>query len=209
MSRGLSQQQRAILGLGVRINRAVNGGEVVPIPGEPVMYPHWSGPALCAPGLAEVTVRYVLHLLHKVPIKSVDEGPGFFRYTARLRSLKASTTRAVTLLCKGGHLVFLPDRRNWPGREAPERYTDAMTEWLAALPPGEALALWWGYALTPKGIEEGLKHEAPLDSVQVLEAVSRLQYDGWQFRDYMLPVLAERIAALAAAGKPKRKKAAA
>src|SRR4051794_23437021 len=110
MSRGLSTQQRAILGLGVRINRAVNGGEVVPIPGEPVQPPGWDVPVLYSPGLAEVSARYVLHLLHDVPIK---EGPylssdSHLEHTPYTLSLKASVTRAISSLLKRGHIVLRP-----------------------------------------------------------------------------------------------------
>src|SRR4051794_21236049 len=118
MSRGLSRQQRAILGLGVRINRAVNLGEVVPIDGEPEADAGWKPPVLYSPGLAEVALRYVMHLLHGVPIE--DEGyrprDTFFAHNPRTLSLKASTARAVASLVDRGHLAIRPGLREWPGR---------------------------------------------------------------------------------------------
>ena len=70
MSRGLSQQQRRILGLGVRVNRAVNGGVVVPLPGEPIdSFEDWRWPVLVgSPGLPEVHPALVMHLCHGVPL---------------------------------------------------------------------------------------------------------------------------------------------
>src|SRR5690242_10832828 len=107
MSRGLSAQQRAILGMGVRINRAANGGKVVPIAGTRAHHPYY-GPVLYAPGLAEVTVRYALHLLDGVPVVGVCEsGPyagfhyglaGFFGHTPHTRSRWLGIARAVRSL---------------------------------------------------------------------------------------------------------------
>ena len=116
----------------------------------------------------------------------------------RTRSLKASVTRAITSLLKGDYVAFRPERERWPGREAPAHSAsyEAQKAWVQSLPPEEALALSWGYALRPKGLEVGLKHEALLDPVDVLVAVRRLQFPGWQVRDFMLPVLDERIRAV-------------
>ena len=74
-----------------------------------------------APGVAEVTARYVLHLLHGVPIE--DE----WRYGRHLLpahthtlSPKASATRAITTLAKGGHLAYQPGLCQWPGYDTPK-----------------------------------------------------------------------------------------
>jgi hypothetical protein len=179
MSRGLSEQQRRILGLGVRINRAVNGGQVVPIPGEPEKVPGYRCPLLCSPGLPEITARYVLHLLHGVPIaERLERGSGFFSHDAHTQSLKASVTRAITSLLNRDHVAITHPRARWPGREAP-CWTQfvANREWWDAVPEAERLAAGWGYALRPAGIEVGLANE-PTDLAlsEVLAGVRRLQH---------------------------------
>jgi hypothetical protein len=217
MSRGLSQQQRAILGLGVRINRAANGGEIVPIRGEIVMpdepRARWSIPTVIGVGLAEVTTRYVLHLLHGVPIRTTmwRDGyvraagkpheayvtdceigvPGFFVHDDRSRSLKATTARAIQTLLKRRHVVHMPDviSRAYGGRW-PER------AFVAALSSEERLALSWGYALTDAGIAIGKDHEPDLDDVTVLRAVKALQrYPDAYYNAPMIETLDGMIAA--------------
>jgi hypothetical protein len=130
MSRGLSEQQRRILGLGVRINRAVNGGEVVPIAGEPDQTLR-SGLVLCSPGLPEVTVRYVLHLLHGVPVAEYLGSTGFFERDAHTQSLKASATRAITSLLRRDHVAITFGRAGWPGRQGLPR---ELSDWPLSLP---------------------------------------------------------------------------
>jgi hypothetical protein len=179
MSRGLSEQQRRILGLGVRINRAVNGGKVVPITGRLQEMPG-HGLVLCSPGLPEITVRYVLHLLHGVPIaERLERGGGFFAHDAHTRSLKASVTRAVTSLCQRRHIAMTIERGAWPGRQFPRDLSaEEYRRWWDDLPEDERLAAHWGYALLSEGIDVGLENE-PTDLAlpNVLAGVRRLQHE--------------------------------
>jgi hypothetical protein len=201
MSRGLSQQQRAILGLGVRINLAVNGGELVPgrgkivMPGDPGS--KWRNPAMLGGGFAEITTRYVLHLLHGVPISSgatwwraghvraagkphqayVNGSEisvhGFFVHDDRTRSLKATTTRAISTLLKRGHIIMMI-----PPSDALQWWEHARRRALQeAMPPRERLAISWGYVLTDKGIAVGKDHEPDLDPVTVLRGLKSLQHE--------------------------------
>src|SRR3954462_9299872 len=104
MSRGLSAQQRAILGFGVLINRAVNRGEVVPLPGEPVRLEGWDKPVLLAHGFAEVHIRDILGMMHSVGTRHGGLY-GYFRHDRNSLSLKASTHRALASLRRRGLIV--------------------------------------------------------------------------------------------------------
>lgn len=161
MSRGLSQQQRRILGLGVRVNRAVNGGVVVPLPGEPIdSFEDWRWPVLVgSPGLPEVHPALVMHLCHGVPLAkevrraaytrtwdrgyasehtveiaatTVSIGLGAsFAHTPQTLSLRASTQRAIGLLRQRGYLVAHLPRSYWP---------DVKRLWFKAPIPGSQYA---------------------------------------------------------------------
>jgi hypothetical protein len=219
MSRGLSQQQRAILGLGVRINRAVNGGEIVPVKGKIVMpndpFSERTIPTMVGGGFAEITTRYVLHLLHGLPIRAgatmwraghvraagKPHGayvtdceipvPGFFVHDDRTRSLKATATRAITSLLQRGLIMMMvapEDGLPWYDHER------RLAFW-RALPPRARLAFSWGYVLTDEGIAIGKDHEPDLDEVTVLCALKALQHSHWRRMQPQLEVLDDLIAA--------------
>jgi hypothetical protein len=190
MSRGLSKQQRAILGLGVRINRAINGGKVIPKDGEPVKLERWTIPVLLSPGLPEITARYVLHLIHGLPVVGMvpgyliraQKGGGFFAHTPQTRSLKASVTRAIRSLLDRDCLALTPCREQWP--DAPPRdraqpwteHAKAVNAWLDGLTDEDRMAQTWGYSLRPNGIEAGVAHEPDLSLVDALAGIKSLQH---------------------------------
>jgi hypothetical protein len=195
MSRGLSCQRRQILGLGRAVNRAVNG-ELRLIEGViDASKEHWRVPVLFGYGFPEIHVRRVMHLLHGVPVNP-DHKPGErFVDSPEVRSLKASTIRAIGSLCRRDLLIYRPGWTEWPGHRLDRHhivYRNALAEaqgfsvlahnpfgWpeqtaLASLKAPEAYSVLWGYALTPAGADAGAGHDPDLASGTILEAIRSL-----------------------------------
>jgi hypothetical protein len=143
MSRGLSQQQRQILGIAVHANRLTQGGQVAVKTGNPV-----AGcfvPTVDYPGVKDLCWQLPAHLLHGLDfveertmiLKSngvwQPSGPYFDLTTPEARSVQASVVRAITSLVRTGLLRWAPQ-------------TDAGG---------------WGYVLTAAGLERGLPYEMP------------------------------------------------
>src|SRR4051812_36481309 len=105
MSRGLSDQQRRILGMGVRVNRAIHRGEV-----KPTVERVEDGKAWCVHTLPEVTTRAVMRFVHGMQFHDEELRPGGSLFAAhpRYRSLEASASRALRSLNKQGYTWWWP-----------------------------------------------------------------------------------------------------
>lgn len=142
MSRGLSQQQRLILGLAVAMSRHHYGSPKAHIPQTD---PGWRIPVAFTANLPDVTTALATHIVHGVTIEHYKHSVaktytnGVFALTPETKSAKNSASRAITILMKRGLLVYRPHRR------------------------GESLQDFeWGYLLTPTGLESGRQHEINL-----------------------------------------------
>ncbi len=175
MSRGLSQQQRLILGLSVAMSRHHYGRPKAHIP-----HPDPDGriPDAFSATLPDVTTALATHIVHGVPIeyykhsRSKTYTNGAFALTPEARAAKNSTSRAITILMDRGLLVYRPQRRDESRREVE-----------------------CGYLLTPAGLEVGARHEIglPADIDHRLVALDwlavqhRLGCGGWGY-DRSIPL---------------------
>jgi hypothetical protein len=143
MSRGLSQQQRAILGMATHVNRLSQQGTPSVKTGALFQYYYRSAVDYC--GMKDIHWPLAAHLLHGIPfvtgttrLKKSDgttqtAGHYFDGRPPAHRSAKASTIRAISRLREAGFLHFAP---NYPPYEQ-------------------------GYVLTEKGLAVGIDTEQP------------------------------------------------
>ena len=101
MGRGLSTEQRAILGLACAVNRATQGGELrvktgKPVDGYRIPTIDWRGPPDLSLRLAMWAIGGYL------PDPNTHE----YRHTPQLKSLKSSLSRAMTRLVNRGLIVY-------------------------------------------------------------------------------------------------------
>ena len=139
MSRGLSKNQRRILGIAYGVNLATVGGKVKA--GAPV--DRYNVPTVDYVGIKDVNWNIAAHLIYGLPFLNYREKvytrnnpfgthAGMFDMKNKAtKSAKAATTRAITSLMNNGHLIYAPDRRPF---------------------------MRCGYVLTAKGFEVGNEH---------------------------------------------------
>jgi hypothetical protein len=152
MSRGLSQQQRQILGIATHVNRLTQDGTLAVKTGAPV--PSYPQPSVDYRGVKDLQWPLAAHLLSGLPFVAADstiektngvvQGAGAF-FDLRVpaaKSDKASTLRAITSLVRTGHLCCAP-------QDEPVR---------------------WGYVLTEGGLALGQQYEAPFAPALVFRA---------------------------------------
>jgi hypothetical protein len=118
MSRGLSQQQRQILGIATHVNRLTQGGQLAVKTGAPV--PHYRVPTVDYGGVKDLQWPLAAHLIHGLPFVEVgaltvksngvtQPAAAYFDLHPRAaQSAKTSTIRAITRLESAGFLVRAP-----------------------------------------------------------------------------------------------------
>jgi hypothetical protein len=152
MSRGLSQQQRQILGIAAHVNRLTQGGTLAVKTGAPV--PHYRIPTVDYGGVKDLQWPLAAHLVHGLPWVAVGTlvtksngveqpaGAYFDGHDRRVQRAKTSTIRAITSLWKRGFLVLAP---------------------LHGL-------CRWGYVLSAAGLALGQQYESPFAPPLVFRA---------------------------------------
>lgn len=142
MSRGLSQQQRLILGLAVAMSRHHYGAPRAHVPQRD---PDWRIPVAFTATMPDVTTALATHIVRGVTIEHYKHSGfktytnGAFALTPATKAAKNSISRAITILMNRGLLVYRPNRRHEDCRMV------------------EA-----GYLLTPTGLANGARHEIEL-----------------------------------------------
>ena len=116
MSRGLSQQQRLILGLAAAMSRHHYGEPMAHVPQAD---PGYRIPVAFTATLPDVTTALATHVVHGVPLECCRTygtrtvfGGGAFTLTPETRARKNSASRAITALCNAGLLAYRPHRQN-------------------------------------------------------------------------------------------------
>ena len=129
MSRGLSKQQRSILGLAYSVRCAFNGGQFVEYP-EPVLPPddkfRVTYVLTKADRLPDYQMAIGLHYLAELPFSNgrvtrhtkygtvTQDNPGVFAHTKESRCVKASLSRAANTLNRQGYLAW-QEGEKWYG----------------------------------------------------------------------------------------------
>jgi hypothetical protein len=159
MSRGLSQQQRQILGIAVHVNRHTQGGTPAVKTGAPL--PNSRVPTVDYRGVKDLQWPLPAHLLKGLAFVEVDtkiektngvrqDAGNFFDLTVpQAQSAKASIVRAISRLQREGFLMLAP-------QGSPFR---------------------WGYVLTETGLQLGRQSEYPFPPPLIFRA-GLLTYPG-------------------------------
>src|SRR2546426_9588072 len=151
MSRGLSQQQRQILGVATHVNRLTNGGTPAVKRGAPVE--RYSVPTVDYNGPKDLQWPLPAHLLYGLPFVCSETrieksngirqpGGRYFLFTQASKRAKASVVRAMTSLVRTGYLCVAPD----------------------------SSVFRWGYVLTDAGLERGLQEEYAFPEALIFRA---------------------------------------
>ncbi|HKR43811.1 MAG TPA: hypothetical protein VJU59_29750 [Paraburkholderia sp.] len=147
MGRGLSVEQRALLGLACAVNRETQDGNLRVKTGNPVE--GYSVPTVAFSGPRDIRLNFALWAIGGfMPYEYGHSGDFQYRQTPEYLSAKSSMSRALTRLVTRGLLVHTP--------------------WLYPLQAG--------YLLTGTGIEAGAAHEnAPVRFALGLRAFSMVR----------------------------------
>jgi hypothetical protein len=148
MGRGLSQQQRQILGLAYSVNQ-MTGGKI-----KTGDIPDWNPRVRLHDGISDMKWQLAAHVLKGIPFKQhyVSEKDSWYvncptifdNKDKRLKAAKASVVRAISSLYKSGYLV--------------------------ALAPKDRNRFVWGYGLTAPGMEVGKLHPVTVEDWQIVNA---------------------------------------
>lgn len=130
MGRGISQQQKQILGLAYTVNKFTQGGIASVKGGDPV--PNYKLPTVDYIGYKDLKTSLAIYALKNILPRN-DIQAGIFRGTKQYKSAKASITRAMTRLMERGLLIYAPNANKATHR--------------------------WGYVLTQEGMEIGKDNE--------------------------------------------------
>lgn len=143
MSRGLSQQQRLILGLAVAMSRHHYGSPKAHIPQAD---PGWRIPVGFTDSPPDVTAKVVAHFIHGIPIEywkryrtKMTGGEGALKLTPEARAAINSASRAIRGMYRSGLLCY----RGYRAGEYSRQFT-------------------YGYLLTAAGLAIGRQYEIEL-----------------------------------------------
>ena len=130
MGRGISQQQKQILGLAYTVNKFTQGGVASVKGGDTV--PNYRIPTVDYAGYKDLKKGLAIYALTNI-LPRPDVPGGIFRGTKEYKSAKASITRATTRLMERGLLILAPNENSATHR--------------------------WGYVLTQEGFDIGKDNE--------------------------------------------------
>lgn len=157
MGRGISQQQRQILGVAYHANR-ITQGEAKVKSGNPLK--DYTVPAIDYIGAKDICWPLAVHGIHGITFKGLpschswphgrEQSSGYFVYNGRVKSLKASVCRAIKTLMDRRLLVLAPHGDGNAHRQGS--------------------GIRWGYLLTKEGLRIGEEYEVEFKAAAYLRA---------------------------------------
>jgi hypothetical protein len=132
MSKGISTQQRQILGLAVAVSRLRNGE---PVPRTPQPHPHFRVPVVTGVW-PDVSAYIAAHIVGGVGLRRDSKYEAILETTPAALSARSSVSRAISSLFDRGLVAYRPS----------QGYCQFGSR-------------TWGYALTFAGLAAGLPHE--------------------------------------------------